>query len=407
MVDFVYQKFYDQYKPECYEQYLQNLSETIGVSYKFSSTPILISSEQWERLRETTTAVLDLLRSSEYQSSIAKQSWFLPVQPLTENDFYGCVDFHLGSDEEKIIEVNFFPPGFSSVAELMERTFIKHFQLPQKGLFEGFEELLISAITDNYSHSKVAVSDISIDQQYTLGEFYYLLKLMQQHGVDAQLCNAERVAISPDGYPVWHNQEFKRVYSRLIPYDWEYSKERLGCYTEMYTKHPEIFFTNPFGWRLADKRFLSVLSTLQDGDYGLDVVSVASIRRATLVTRMLQDFVDLQSVKDCFGSVKNIIVKPVDNFAGHGVLLKPTVGGLERLLSNDKARNNYVVQQLFPADKLRYITDAGKQEPMKYDVRVVFLRGNVVGAYGRVYEGSITNFRSEAGGFAPVLVYEK
>ena len=45
----------------------------------------------------------------------------------------------------------------------------------------------------------------------------------------------------------------------------------------------------------------------------------------------------------------------------------------------------------------------GVDTPRKMDVRLYTYRGQVLLAAARLYQGQTTNFRTEGGGFAPVL----
>jgi hypothetical protein len=397
-----YNNFFQHISPDKYQTYLQFLQLKTGENYKFASTPFFIHRSQYDRLKKITQATVKLLQDTSYQKTVYDVPWFLPQYPMQEQDYFGCVDFHLQPDSEKIIEINLFAPGFSSFMELVEKQFFQTFNCFGNPTASDFEEKLVSALTNNFEHKRVAIVDIDAYNQYNIDEFRYVKKLLAKHNVESSIVPAENVAISKAGNLLYEGNEYARIFNRLISYDWQQHADRLTNYSALYQKNPEMFFTNPFGWQLGDKRILPVMYNLDRQSFNLNRDDVELLSAAVLNTKLLQTFSDLDECIEEFGLPRHVIVKPLDNYAGRGILYKPSNKKLKEIIETDK--ENYIIQEIFPPGKIPYMKPDGSKTEAKFDVRIVFMNTEVVGAYARSYQGSITNFSRDVGGLTPVIV---
>ncbi|HYR27748.1 MAG TPA: hypothetical protein VEU30_04750, partial [Thermoanaerobaculia bacterium] len=137
-----YDAFFRRFTPETYRRYVAGLEETLGPNiYRFATTPLFLTRERYARLEEITSSVLRLLAAPRYQEMVTSTPWFMAQYPLQSSDYFGCMDFHVSGEGEKLIEVNFCPPGHVGLTELFERRFHEAFDLDGAGrMNEGFEE---------------------------------------------------------------------------------------------------------------------------------------------------------------------------------------------------------------------------------------------------------------------------
>jgi len=397
-----YKNYFQQFSIEKYQLYLEAVKLETGKNYKFGTTPIFISSAQYSRLENISNSVMRLLQNKLYQKSIYNVPWFLPQHPMQKHDYFGCVDFHIQPDEEKIIEINLFAPGFSGFMELVENKFFESFGLFGDRISSGFERKLVNSVTNDFQHERVAIVDIDAYNQYNIDEFKYIKKMLQNYNVETSVVPAEEVDISKAGNLFFKGNEYTRILNRLIPFDWEQHRDKLINYSELFKNKPGMFFTNPFGWKIGDKRILPVLSNLQNQSFGLSVTDVDILSNAVLKTKQLDEFSNFENCVEEFGLPRRLIVKPIDNYAGRGILFKPSNKKLKEIIEKEKGK--YIIQEIFPPGKIPYIMPDKRMNEVKFDVRVVFLNGKVVGAYGRSYQGSITNFSGDVGGFTPIII---
>ncbi|MBC8185321.1 hypothetical protein H8E88_29860 [candidate division KSB1 bacterium] len=397
-----YEQFFHQFKRDKYLRYLKYLQPALGKKYKFASTPIFISTAQYDRLTAVTGRIVRLLQDELYQKSVYDITWFLPQYPMQKHDYFGCVDFHIQPDSERIIETNLFAPGFSSFMELIETHFFEIFGYFGEQVSPGFEKELVKAVTKNFEKKQVAIVDIDAYNQYNFDEFKYIKKLLANYDVESCVAPAENVGISETGNLLFEGKEFNRIYNRLITYDWEQHADNVKNYSELFKNNPDMFFTNPFGWKLGDKRILPVLSNLNKQPFGLTKKDVEILSKTVLKTKLLNEFSNLEECVEEFGLPRRVILKPLDNYAGRGILFKPSNKKLKEIIEKEKEK--FIIQEIFPAGKIPYIMPDGNITEAKFDVRIVFMNAEVVGAYGRSYQGSITNFSGDVGGIAPVVV---
>jgi len=398
-----YIQFLKKFSIENYQRLMQELHAAIGYKYKFSTTPVFLKKERFEKLTRITEAVISLLKSPAYQDSVRQNPWFLPIHPLRDDDYFGCVDFHLSDNEEKIIEVNLHPPGYSGFVELLETKFIQSLlNASFTGASSGFEKALIKNISADLAFKRIAIVEIDVQNQHCFGEYQYIKRLLQKQGVDTVTCDAENVKVSESRYLLWDGVEYERILNRVVPSTIRSESKVLRNYIDLYNSRHEIFFINPWGWRLADKNLLTVLTDLDKAAFDLDESLVSLLKSASLETHKLSNFESAGEIKELFGSLKKIVLKPLDNYAGQGIFLKPSNPILDRLLI--KQGDEYIVQKLFPAGKLSYITFDGSLTEIKYDVRIIFIQGRVIAGYARLYTGALANFKGENGGLAPIIV---
>jgi hypothetical protein len=371
-----YDAFFRQFTPERYRRYVTGLEETLGPNiYRFATTPLFLPEERFARLVDITNSVVRLLAAPRYQELVTRTPWFMAQYPLQLADYFGCVDYHVAGDAEKIIEVNFCPPGHVGLTEMFERRFHEAFDLgPARRMNEGFDEALVRLVTENGTHRKVVIAvNHTVRSKNYFPHYRYVARIFAEHGVDARILYAKDVELDAGSRPAWNGERFDRIFNLVIPRNMQYEPEPFERYLEAFRIHPAIFFPNPLGWKLATKAFQAVCSNLSIENFGIAKEDQERIEDATLETHHLSRFHSSGEVADHFGGASNIVLKPLDDYHARGVFIGPSTEQLERVFADERER--YVAQRYFPSDSMPRISPEGEMGMYHHSVRVGFVDG--------------------------------
>jgi hypothetical protein len=97
---------------------------------------------------------------------------------------------------------------------------------------------------------------------------------------------------------------------------------------------------------------------------------------------------------------RQMFFKPV---AGYGAKAAYRGDKLTRRVWSEILESDFVAQALVPPSG-RVIEQDGAQTDLKFDIRAYTYAGQVQLLAARMYAGQTTNFRTQGGGFAPVIV---
>jgi hypothetical protein len=147
----------------------------------------------------------------------------------------------------------------------------------------------------------------------------------------------------------------------------------------------------------ADKRNLVVLSqeTLLAG-WGVSSDDRHRLQAAVPQTRV----VTAQDADALWAQRRQLFFKPV---AGFGARAAYRGDKLTRRVWADILAGDFVAQALVPPTE-RLIEVDGVRTDLKFDIRAYTYNGQVQLLAARMYAGQTTNFRTQGGGFAPVVV---
>lgn len=381
-----YDAFFRQFTAERYRRYVGGIEEVLGPHiYRFATTPLFLAEEQYARLVDITSSVLRLLAAPRYQEMVTRTPWFMAQYPLQTADYFGCVDFHVAGDAEKIIEVNFCPPGHVGLTEMFERRFHEAFDLgTTRRMNEGFDEALVRLVTENGRHTKVAMAvNHMVRSRNYFPHYRYIARIFAEHDVDARLVYAKDVELDADGRPSWNGERFDRIFNLVIPRNMQYEPEPFERYMEVFRSNPAMFYPNPLGWKLATKAFLTVCSNLSSESFGIAKEDQERIESATLEAHQLSRFHSAGEIADHFGGTSNIVLKPVDDYHARGVFIAPPMDQLQRVFEH--SRDRYVAHRYFAAEEMPRISPDGEMGTYRHSVRIGFVDGRVFSARSYSY----------------------
>lgn len=305
-------------------------------------------------------------------------------------------DFHLTADGPKLIEVN-TNAGGAYLAWLSEQQTGKISTIHLSRRFET--RLLRSYLQEWHDFSTtarplktIAIVDEDPQLQPLFPEMLACCDWLCEQGFDARVVAPQQLEVRNDG--VYHREiKIDLVYNRHC--DFFLESDLMSGLRSAYLNQSLCLSPNPFAYGLlADKRRMILWSDPER-------LKPLGLRHEDL--KLLSDMVPSSRLfGDCneeelWAERKNLIFKPVTRFGSRGVLLGKSITR-KRFASLDP--DDTLVQDLVPPS---VVTDAGGSE-YKADLRLYVYRDRLIGVGARLYQGQVTNLRTEGGGFAPVRV---
>lgn len=378
------------------------LSATLAESHPhlFSALPVYVSRRQIDQMAKVVAAVEETTALPVYQSAVL--AWAPEIARFDPGSPGGLLglDFHLGTDGPRLIEINTNPGGVllnallgqaqrvcmpkttkpptdaARVDDAVRRCMLTEWQLQRGSAPMGF----------------VAIVDESPKQQYLYAEFVLFRELFRRHGYRAEICAPEQLRLE-HGHLWLGDNRVDLIYNRLT--DFALQQPAHAVMRTAYLTGAVAVSPHPRAHALyADKRNLSLLGNrdfLESA--GASPTSTAILSAAVPETRLLT----AQSRDSMWAERRHYFFKPA---AGFGSKASYRGDKLTRRVWDDIAGANYVAQEVVaPSERLGGANAAA----FKVDIRCYAYRGEVLLYAARIYQGQTTNFRTPGGGFAPVL----
>jgi hypothetical protein len=186
------------------------------------------------------------------------------------------------------------------------------------------------------------------------------------------------------------------VYNRLT--DFYLEAEPHQALLNAYAAGAVVLTPDPRAHALyADKRNLIALSNdALLASWGASASDRALLSSAIPRTRL----VEAQQADPMWAERKHLFFKPV---AGYGSKATYKGNKLTKRVWGEILAGDFVAQALVPPSQ-RQIKVDGVVTDLKFDIRAYTYAGQVQLLAARMYSGQTTNFRTEGGGFAPVVV---
>lgn len=303
-------------------------------------------------------------------------------------------DFHLTDDGPRLIEVN-TNAGGGYIAWLSEARAQGHdpidlTQRIQKRLFATFLREFSDYSAGQGRLQRVVLVDEEPPEQPLYPEMVACRDWLRGLGLQADIAAPEQLCADSDGVFL-EGEKIDLVYNRHC--DFFLDEPPLSGLRAAYLSGNVCLSPNPFAYGLlADKRRMVLWSDQQQ----LMALGVAAGERELLTTlvpksRLLADC-DTETV---WAGRKDQIFKPVTRFGSRGVLMGKSISR-KRFAELDPL-TTLVQQVVTPSVE----TDEQGQE-FKVDMRLFVYRDHLLGIGARLYQGQVTNLRTEGGGFAPV-----
>jgi len=319
-------------------------------------------------------------------------------------------DFHLGGATPQLIEINTNPGGLLVSLQLAQAatSSCDCLTAPLPQLAAATIELarlgtrIVGGFREEWTRARgdlplgtIAIVDDDPQGQYLYPEFLLYRRLFERAGWRVMIADPAELSTSEDSL-LLAGERIDLVYNRLT--DFYFVEERHAALRDAYIRSLAVITPHPAAhahW--ADKRLLAWLRDEELlGQAGLDAAERATVVAAIPPT----EIVEPEAADDLWARRKTLFFKPVDGYAGKAAYRGDR---LTRTAFEHIRANPYVAQAIAPTSFRRVCAADGEELDLRVDIRNFALHGETWLRAARLYRGQTTNFRTEGGGFSPVL----
>lgn len=400
--------------PERLRQQLEAEPSLLGLAaeirrsrpHLFSATAVFIAPETLLAIERIIAAVEWVLALPAYQAMA-----FDRTPPIARIDFgpksvFMGFDFHLGEAGPRLIEINTNAGGalLNSALARAQRACCEQIRpflrptaeletLDQRWLDDFFAEWSLQG--RNGRPARVAIVDEHPTTQYLHPEFLLFRHLFRRAGIDAVICDPADLSFE-SGRLMHAGAPIDLVYNRLT--DFYLQAPALAPLRAAHEAGAIVLTPHPRAHALyADKRNLCILSNAAR----LAELGVPKPVIDRLVTGVPHTVaVTPEGAEALWAARRSLFFKP---FAGFGSRATYRGDKLTQRVWQEILAGGYVAQSLAVPSERRVAAD-GQSSDLKLDVRAYAYAGAIRLVAARLYKGQTTNFRTPAGGFAPVFV---
>ncbi len=381
------------------------LPGTLAVTHPhlFSALPLYVSRVHLEQTAKIVAAVEEAVALPAYQSAVLE--WAPDIARFDPGSPGGLLglDFHLGIDGPRLIEINTNPGGvlLNAVLGQAQRACMPDITKPPTAVGEVDNAVLEIMLTEWELQRGiaplgfVAIVDESPTQQYLYPEFLLFRELFRRHGYGAEICGPEDLVLKNGRLWLGENA-VDLVYNRLT--DFAFQQPAHAAIRTAYLTGKVAVSPHPRAHALyADKRNLSLLGSRDFLEsIGASQTSVDTLGAGVPKTELLTP----ENRDAMWAARRHLFFKPA---AGFGSKAAYRGDKLTRRVWDEIAGATYIAQEIVMPSERR--ADA-QSPPLKVDIRCYAYRGKVLLYAARIYQGQTTNFRTPGGGFSPVLTGE-
>lgn len=364
-------------------QEIKKLSENLISPYS-----VYIPQHAFRDIQDFIRITYKLTHSEKYIRFLSSKT----PEPLPMATDNGAIctsfDFHLDSElKPRLIEIN------TNAAFLTLGTFLT---LPNEQAalsfdLKGFVQMVQSdyaLFSKNSPLKKMAIIDENPESQRLYAEFLLVRDIMRNSGIECDILDY-RADLS--GY--------QYIYNRWT--DFYLSDPSSESIKTLYTDQKVAFSPSPWEYFLmADKERLI---DWQDERFIETILSSElNSEERELFDKIIPKTIALNqdSSEKIWSDRKQLFLKPMRSFGS-----KQTYRGgtISRKLFESLTQEGFIAQEFIPAPESEFGNDNPKDR-MKYDLRAYCYGANTQYLLARLYQGQVTNARTERGGFAPVLI---
>jgi hypothetical protein len=319
-------------------------------------------------------------------------------------------DFHLAEDGPRLIEINSNAGGALLNAALARahRACCESFQqvFDPRDRLRHLDEAFVAMFRAEWQAQRgdaplrtVLIVDDAPEAQYLAPEFQMARALFAAHGLTAVVADPRELQWR-DG-ALWHpalpaGTPVDLVYNRLTDFYLQDSGHK--ALRQAYLAGAAVVTPHPRTHALyADKRNLVTLSDAALLErWGVNEADRALLRRVVPATQR----VTADHAEALWAQRRGLFFKPA---AGFGARAAYRGDKLTRRVWSEILAGDYVAQATVPPSE-RLVSVEGQTTRLKLDLRAYTYRGQVQLLAARTWAGQTTNFRTEGGGFSPVVV---
>lgn len=375
-----------------------------GRPHLFSDVSVFIHDNSFAEMARAVRNIEAVVELPDYGKRVLEWAPAIAGIDLGPAGAFMGYDFHMGAGGPKLIEINTNAGGafLSAVLARAQGACCGTNPSSRPGFpDEQFERAVVGMFEQEWRlqgrsgrPSRIAIVDDRPVEQYLYPDFVLGKRLLERNGF--------RVVIADPADLTYHasqlicsGEPIDLVYNRVV--DFSFAESSHQALREAYESGEVVFTPNPrvHAW-LADKRNLTLLSNADElrslGVSECDIQFLTDVIPTTMV-------VTKENASELWAARRDFFFKPA---RGHGSKAAYRGAKLTKRVWAEIVEGNYVAQRFAPPSERRVTID-DVPEPRKIDVRLYTYRGEVLLTAARLYKGQTTNFRTEGGGFAPVL----
>jgi hypothetical protein len=241
----------------------------------------------------------------------------------------------------------------------------------------------------------IAIVDDAPAEQYLAPEFQLFKHLFAHHGFQSVVADAADLQFV-NGLLKHRDTTIDMVYNRVT--DFDFSEPAHAALAQAYASGAAVVSPNPHVHALrADKRHLVTLGNTA----ALQALGASDDDRATLQLSVPAcEIVTSDNAENLWKRRRQLFFKPLSGFGGRAVYRGDK---LTRRVWSEILAGQYIAQALV-APSYRAIEVDHTATELKFDIRAYTYSGQLQLLAARTYQGQTTNFRTEGGGFAPVML---
>lgn len=389
---------------------LQGLTAQLAHTHPhlFSATAVFLDAAVREQIGNAVAALERVIALPAWQAQALARAHPIAAAHWGPAGVFMGYDFHLASDGPKLIEINSNAGGAWLNAALARAHRACCSALPPDAantpavpdsVFTRMFEAEWQAQRGSAPLRNVVIVDDAPTLQYLAPEFEYARALLAAQGWLALVADPRELQwhngalwhpALPPGMPV------DLVYNRLT--DFYLQEPAHEALQQAYQAGAAVVTPHPWAHAVyAHKRNLIALSNPAQ----LEAWGVGAGDRATLQSVVPHtQAVTAENADALWAQRRSLFFKPA---AGFGARAAYRGDKLTRRVWADILAGDYVAQTTVPPSE-RLVQVDGQPTRLKVDLRAYTYRGHIQLLAARTWAGQTTNFRTEGGGFSPVVV---
>lgn len=347
-------------------------------AHYFASTPVFISPKNIKEMTRQIEAIEAQIKTSEFQKSVFDRSALAAFAPTksTQGAFMGY-DFHITENGPKLIEIN-SNAGGAFIVNAIRKSVGQPYQVTEQAIVDMFEkEWELAGRTGKLK--TIAIVDENPRDQYHYPDMLLAARLLRRRSMKVLILDPNELNYTKTGLFAG-DLKIDLVYNRLT--DFELADRDLGHLKQSWLDEEVVVTPDPRHHAMyADKRNLVFLSK-----------EIPEIPETVFVSQGNAD--------ELWAQRKQYYFKPYAGFGSRAVYrgAKLTTSKWAEII-----KGGYVAQK-FVKPPLRILQDGSNE--LKFDIRVYSYGGAPLLLAARIYQGQVTNLRTEGGGLAPVIEIE-
>jgi len=367
----------------------------------FAQSPVFVCGEDARQMAGVVRAVEAAVALPAYRDAVL--AW-APEAARHDSGARGAFlgfDFHLSPDGPKLIEINTNAGGGFLAAMLGDAALACcGSAVTQERGDPAFEQRAVDMLVEEWrgaGHSgrprSIAIVDEAPESQYLHPEFLLAQSALHRDDIPAIVASPEELQLR-GGILYARGEPVDLAYNRLT--DFALEAPAHSALRDAYLGGQAVVTPNPRSHALyADKRALALLG---DAAWLRDAGLEPGYAELLGIAVPRTEVVHATDADGLWQQRKALFFKPFAGFGSRGAYRGDK---LTRRVFEEILRGGYVAQALVPP-AVRVLSQAGSA--LKFDVRNFAYSGEVQLLAARLWQGQTTNFRSEGGGFAPVLL---